>query len=265
MYRYLCFFLLLCLTSKAQQPDELSYYQELRIGLSPFYSSFQDQKFSNTINRGVGLELNTAYLLNRKGKWKAEGCVSFGSLKASTHQQAKYRLNKFSLNFSYIHPLKYNDGASWFVGVSWSPMSYLNLLEKNNLGNSAVTFVAGSNFNLNLQHLYITASNRLLCIDVQFQLFSFMKELPGFAAPYPQEQAENGDFNYDNEGPILPFALRTYYYAGYWSFLNLQTRTSYELNSKWTACYNWQLMQSYKVESYRLTYAQHSLSIQYSF
>ena len=263
MYRLLLILLLSGTIALAQEKPSSSY-TEISIGLSPQLSSYQDLKFSNTILSGLSAGLDFDYTLYRAGIWTAKAQAFLGKMKATTHEQADYSIKGFDLSVSYLHPSRDWESASVYIGGEWSVLNYFNALEAN-LGNSAESCIAGSNFSIAAKHMYILKNERLLTSSLSFQLFSFMKEIPGFAAPYPQGQAENGEFDYQDDGAIIPFALETYYFNPFWKFIRVNIGFDYALSDNWSAKYNWELLQSYTIKKQALSIAQHSLGIRYTF
>lgn len=240
----------------AQQHREAGIRKNLFLDVGGSYSSFQDTKYSDVREGGMGafLELGFSHFKRGKHFWEPGFSFNIASEHAATHDQATSLVMYINPYFKYLKGL--NDKI--YVGGRVDLLNNYIRVYTNLTNNS--TFATFGN-SLYGSFLYRTR----LSEKWQFQamadlaLIGVQSESPGFAMNYKQKRIEKGEVDYQDPGMGDP---NTYAYARFTHPGNnfiLKTQYSFLFRKRISLSYNWQMQRFSVISGYPTTWGLHNL------
>ena len=244
------------------EEDEDKKQSTMYIGLGAIGSSYQDIKFSNVRYNGAGLSLDLGFEKKKKKFWGVNLNLITSTEKAKTHDQGETMVLNAIIGAKYLVPVLSSNNSSLYVGGTWDVMDfYFRLID--GLDNNGIGYIANSGIKGSGMYEKTLSSKMKLEAGLDFQLFGFVKEAPGFAINENQEALERGKFGYQDMGILLPTRLDYYNLEPFWDYVNV--KTTIKLHHKgWVYAYTWNMQRSNRVENHPMTRGYNSISVRYN-
>lgn len=247
--------------SQSEQ-NENKHYSNTYLGLGGIITSFQDLKSSNIQYNGIGGAFNFGYEKQKRNLFGISLDLLLSQEKAKTNHIGKLFMANAILSSKYLTPVLNNGNAQLFVGGTWDVVD-INFRNYNWLNNSAITYISNSGIKLSTLYIKTLSSNLKLDLGLDFQLFGFVKEGPGFALIENQTMLEKGEFSYLDWRNALPYTLKYYNFEPFWDYVNLTTALKLHYKKRWAFSYRWNVQRSHRLENYPLTKGYNLVSVIY--
>ncbi|MBT3207976.1 MAG: hypothetical protein HN704_09715 [Bacteroidetes bacterium] len=250
--------LVLCFLNGNTQTDPISnnaLAKNLFIGIGGVYSSFQDVKYSNVRQGGIGGLFEIGYSnKNEKRFWETGLYVSLSFEKAATHNSEKTNaLNPYAY-FKYLKPIKNSD---FLIGGRIDILDF-DLRVNDALGNNGHYYTNGSYLFGSVMHNKQLNDNWNLQSSLDIGLLSFMKESTSFAFSAPQNGLEDGEFNYQNKELESPFGFKYFEFKPIGKIINIKTSFLFQYKERISIGYFWQMKRFSTLKSYPTTKGTHN-------
>ena len=233
------------------------------IGLGGLGSSFQDIKFSNVHYNGAGLSLDFGFEKKKKNLWGVNLNLIASVGNAKTHDQGTTLMLNGIISAKYLVPVLHRNKSNLYIGGTWDVID-LYFREAIALDNNSITYVSNSGIKGSGMYEKTLSSKMKLEAGLDFQLFGFVKEAPGFAINENQEALERGKFGYQDMGILLPTRLDYYNLEPFWDYVNVKTTIKLHYQKRWVFTYKWNIQRSHRIDNYPLTKGYNTLSIRYN-
>ncbi len=247
-------FLFTALSANSQYKDN-SKQNLIDIGVGGIYTTFQDTRFSDVRYSGFGGKFMLDYTHWGKFIWGLNAEFYSGDTKGKTHGKTASNMGGF-LSGDFLFPVTKNERSSLYIGPK---VDFINMYLRSdpNLINNSGFIISGNSLLAEL--LYKRKINEKWRFEARgaLQLISYMYLGTSFAYAAPQNQLDDGEYNYNG--------IETPGYATLpWDFFNIETDFRFKYKKRWSAGYQWNMQQEYSTPGMPMTKGYHSLFVAFS-
>jgi len=263
---YVIILLLLSLTfmpaqSQSEKETGKAITKNLFVDIGGSYSNFQDTKYSDVREKGVGAHLRLGYnnMKEKKHFWEAGFMFNFTKDNASTHDQATSTVLYPNVYFKYLTGIN----KKLYVGARVDIYdNYIRLYQ--NLQNNATFATVGNYFYGSV--LYQTdLSNKWRFKAIgDLALIGVQNESTGFAMSYSQKRIENGGVDYQDPkmGDPSSYAYAEFKHPG--NNLIIKTEYSFMYKNRISFAYNWEMRRFATISGYPTTWGMHNVVFRFN-
>ena len=251
------------LNVQAQSGEEKSHLvtKNFFIDLGGTYSDFQDVKYSNVQQCGLGahFKLGFSHLKTGKHYWEAGALFNFSMDHAKTHDQGKSTVMYSNIYFKYLKGINEHLYVGGRADVFDMYLRIYANLNNNSSFSTAGNYLYGS-------VIYQTAINdnwHFRAIG-DLSLIGFQNEGTGFAMNYSPNRINKGEVDYQdpNLGEPLNYSYFAFTHPGN-NFI-LKTEFSFMFKKRISLSYNWEMRRFSVVSGYPTTWAIHNVVFRFN-
>ncbi len=247
------------LEKEGDTPKTSTYYMEV----GALSSSFQDVKFSNVQYTGVGARFKFGFEKAKNSIWGINLELNYSNEKAETHSKGDAIAINAVLSVKYLYPILKTEKQKFYIGGTWSIIDlYFRQIE--GLDNSSIAYISNSGFKVSSIYERKISPKFKLEAGVDFQLFGFVKEAPGFAILGSRKMLTDGGFDYQDMNSLFPNNLKYYTPELFWEYMNVGTSIRLHYLKRWSLSYTWSFQRSNRINKYPLTKGYNAISIRYN-
>ena len=257
------FFLLLCFSFSAlsQSDAGMGITKNFFVGIGGTYSDFQDTKYSDVRESGMGAHLKFGFNNLKTGRhfWEAGVFVNFSFENADTHDQASSTMIYPNVYFKYLKGIS----NKVYLGARVDILDYY-IKTYSNLNNNG-TFANSGN------HLYVSVLFQTRLSDKwkfraegDLALIGIQNEGTGFAMSYSQNRIEQGGIDYQDPkmGDPGSYKYAEFKYIG--NNLILKTGYSFMLKKRFSFSYDWEMRRYATIPGYPTTWGVHNIVVRFN-
>ena len=231
------------------------------IDLGGTYSTFQDTKYSDVRENGMGAILKLGYNNLKTGKhfWEAGFDFNFTKNNASTHDQGGSMTIYPNIYFKYLRGLNKKIYLGARVDI------YDNYIRSySNLQNNATFATAGNYLYGSVLYQTTINDNWRFKATGDLALIGIQNEGTGFAMSYSQNRIEQGNVDYQDPtmGDPSNYKYSKFKYIGN-NFI-LKTEYSFLFKKRMSVAYNWEMRRFAVVSGYPTTWGIHNIVFRFN-
>jgi len=253
--------LFLCPAAYSQSGAEEEITKNFFVDLGASYGDFQDTKYSDVKEGGMGGHFKLGYNNLKEGKhfWETGFLLNLTKENAETHDRGNSTVIYPNIYFKYLKGI----GKKFYVGARIDAFdTYVRIYP--NLNNNS-TFATFGN------HLYGSVLFKTRLNDHwQFKaacdlaLIGIQNEGTGFAMSYSQNRIEKGGVDYQDNSMGNPYSYKYAEFKYVGNNLILKTEYSFMFKDRFSFSYNWEMRHFAVVSGYPTNWGMHNIAVRFN-